>query len=149
MVNTQVVANTFLYRAFKENIPITPMKLQKLIYFFYREYAKKNNVPLFNEPFETWKYGPVLPSVYYEFQSYGDKPISSFARDAQGKVQILDLDHNSDLMSCFCKIWNRYKLYSGPDLSNITHRLGTAWSKAKKQKNSTLKFEDIIDDGEY
>ena len=149
MVNTQVVANTFLYRAFKENISVTPMKLQKLIYFLYREYAQESGEQLFSEQFETWKYGPVLPSVYYEFQGYDENTIDRFARDAQGDVQILNLDHNSELKSCFNKIWNRYKHHSGPDLSNITHRSGTAWYKAKQQGNPTLKFEDIINDKEY
>ena len=58
------VGNSILMRAFIENIDITPMKLQKLIYFTYQMYLKETDIPLFDERFETWKYGPVISSVY-------------------------------------------------------------------------------------
>lgn len=149
MTNTQVVANTFLYYAFQENIDISPMKLQKLMYFLFREYAKSSNKKLFSEPFEAWAYGPVLPSIYYEFQSYGKRKIDKFAKDAQGHVKILGLNNNDVLKRCFYTIWARYKFYSGPELSSITHKVGTAWYKAKENGNPMLSFEDILNDNEY
>ena len=36
MVSSQVVANTILRSAFKEKVSISPMKLQKLMYFFFK-----------------------------------------------------------------------------------------------------------------
>lgn len=149
MVSSQVVANTFLYYAFNEDISITPMKLQKLIYFFYREYAQKTGRALFSDQFEAWMYGPVLSSVYYEFQSFGSHKIDKFARNAQGSVQILDLDQNAALKECWNKIWFKYKNYTGPELSAITHRHDTAWDKAVNAKKTTLKYEDILNDHEY
>lgn len=148
MTNTQVVANTFLYHAFQENISVTPMKLQKLIYFFFREYAKSTDEKLFSEQFETWQYGPVLPSIYYEFQSFGAKKIDKFARDAMGNVKILSLN-NIDLKQSFDKIWRKYKYFPGTELSNITHREGTAWYKAHQKGSITLDYEDIKNDNEY
>lgn len=149
MTHTQAVANTFLYCAFKEDIVVTPMKLQKLTYFLFREFAKETGEPLFSERFEVWKHGPVLPSIFYEFQSFGKEKITKFAKNAQGKVQILDLNSNRVLFECFNKIWIKYKRYSGSELSNITHQPGSAWCKAKEKKCSTLEFEDIINDDEY
>lgn len=104
MTNTQVVANTFLYSAFQENVEVSPMKLQKLMYFFFREYARTSGVKLFSEQFETWTYGSVLPSIYYEFQGYGKRKIEKFAKDAQGQVKILDFDNNDTLKTSFYKI---------------------------------------------
>jgi uncharacterized phage-associated protein len=31
--------------------------------------------PLINEYFEAWDYGPVIPTVYYEFREYKDNPL--------------------------------------------------------------------------
>ena len=146
MVSAQVVANTFLYYGFEEGIKITPMKLQKLVYFLFQRYAKTTQNKLFSEQFETWKYGPVLPSIYFEFNSYGSSPIKKFARDAQGKVHILNIPSDKALNDCWNDIWNRYKYYSGPELSAITHQEGTAWSKAKNKGSPTLNFEDIINE---
>ena len=143
MVSSQVVANTFLYYGFQEKIEITPMKLQKLIYFLYKSYAKKTNYPLFSEQFEAWKYGPVLPSIYYEFNSFKDKPINRFARNAQMGVSILNLKTNSILFDSWNEIWGQLKFFSGPQLSTMTHQPETAWSKAFNNKQHCLSFEDI------
>lgn len=149
MVSSQVVANTFLYHAFNEDISITPMKLQKLMYFLYREYAQKTGQPLFSDQFEAWKYGPVLSNIYYIFQNYGSKKINKFARNVQGRVQILNLERNPILKECWNTIWSMYKNCSGPDLSAITHKSNTAWDKAVKAGNNLLDFKDILEDNEY
>lgn len=46
---------------------ISNLKLQKLLYFSWLEYYRRNGTPLFEEEFEAWKYGPVVPSVYYDY----------------------------------------------------------------------------------
>ena len=64
------VANNFLTRGRKDDIDISPLKLQKLIYFLYKDYLKRTGELLFTERFETWKRGPVIPSIYVEFSAY-------------------------------------------------------------------------------
>ena len=39
-MSASVVCNNILTRAFQENIPVSPMKLQKLMYFVSCEYVK-------------------------------------------------------------------------------------------------------------
>lgn len=46
---------------------ISNIKLQKLLYFSWLEYYKRTGEPLFDEGFQAWRYGPVLPCVYYEY----------------------------------------------------------------------------------
>jgi len=41
MISALNVANTVLQRARNEKINITPMKLQKMVYFLYKAYLKK------------------------------------------------------------------------------------------------------------
>ena len=78
------LCNNILVRGKEENISITPMKLQKLMYFVCRDYVQATGESPIAEPFEVWKYGPVLPSVYGEFRTFGSKPITEFAKDAMG-----------------------------------------------------------------
>ena len=40
MLSTQIIANTILMLAFEEKISVTPMKLQRLIYFIYKDFLK-------------------------------------------------------------------------------------------------------------
>ncbi len=46
---------------------ISNLKLQKILYFSWLEYYKRHGKPLFEEEFQAWKYGPVVPSVYYDY----------------------------------------------------------------------------------
>ncbi len=46
---------------------ITEMKLHKLLYFAQREALISNDTPLFDEVFEGWRFGPVIPSIRYAF----------------------------------------------------------------------------------
>ena len=47
---------------------ISNLKLQKLLYFAWLDYFDKYGRHLFDDDnFQAWKYGPVVPSVYYEF----------------------------------------------------------------------------------
>ena len=121
---------------FGEYIGISPMKLQKMTYFLYKEYLQSTNIPLFREPFEKWKYGPVLPSLYYKFSPFGTSPITRFARNAKGQVEIIDLSHKTPLTDAVRKVWKIYKNYSAAELSTLTHTAGAAWDKAENYKLS-------------
>jgi uncharacterized phage-associated protein len=118
------------------------MKLQKLIYFTYRDYLKKENNDLFSEPISAWKYGPVVESVYNHFKPFGAKSINKFYRNSVGDVAILS--ESSEVFGSVIKsIWEKYRPFSGIDLSKITHREGSAWYKAWTNGKKYLDDEDI------
>jgi uncharacterized phage-associated protein len=139
-----IVANNFIKRAKDEDISVTPLKLQKLVYFLYREYLIKTGESLFTERFETWKYGPVLPSIYSEFNSYGDDSIKTYSKDSQGKS--FSVNETGIFKTCIDSVWEKYKFNTGLQLSNMTHEPGTAWSKAKDAHSPYLKDEDIMNE---
>lgn len=143
MITALNVANTFLDIGFKESIDISPMKLQKLIYILYKEYIKETNIKLFDENFETWKYGPVLPSVYNAFKKYGSKPIKNFVFNEDDTYTTLTLNKGSKFYEVFYDVWNKYKDMSGTYLSALTHKEGTAWRKALNNGNVCLNDIDI------
>lgn len=142
-VPVQAACNTILYRAFYEDIPITPMKLQKLLYFSYREFLKKTDFPLFSEQFEAWPYGPVLPSVYDEFKSFHSSPIKKFAKNADGSVSVISEQNAKEACEAIDTVWKRYKSWSGIELSKLTHLEGSAWRKAMDEHRTFLINEDI------
>ena len=126
MLSTQIIANTILMLAFEEKISVTPMKLQRLIYFIYKDFLKTTETKLFNEKFETWKYGPVLLSIYYEFGGFKSKPIDKFARDANGNVIVIDLNYYSQFNEIILKNCKKYKRLNGIELSKLTRILYSA-----------------------
>lgn len=146
MISVQALCNTLLKRSFDENISVSPMKLQKLLYFIYRNYYQINGKPLFSEDFEAWQYGPVLRSVYDEFKTYGASNIDKFSKTANGDVYVINEDSNSSLQNIIDAVWDKYKCYTGIELSKITHKEGGAWRKAYISGETTLNDEDIKND---
>lgn len=64
---------SYLYHKFPDKKPLSPLKLQKVLYFLFAYYGAAMvdtdmdaTFPkyLFNENFEAWKYGPVIRDVY-------------------------------------------------------------------------------------
>ncbi|WP_083404636.1 MULTISPECIES: Panacea domain-containing protein [unclassified Curtobacterium] len=140
------VSNNILKRAFDEDVTVTPMKLQKILYFVASEYAKETGKPLFDEPFRAWQYGPVLRSVYDEFRTYGGSPIRKFAKDAEGKAYRVSEKSNPALKNAIDRVWEKTATRSAVDLSRITHNKGSAWSKTYTSRLSDYIEDDLIRD---
>ena len=146
-VPVQAVCNTILKKSFTEKITVTPMKLQKLLYFIYRDFLQKYDCDLFSENFEVWTYGPVLSSVYDEFKSFKASRITKFAKNADGSASIIAEDGNAkEIIEIIDSVWERYKTYTGIELSNLTHRPDSAGYKAHRKGDSILNKTDIRDD---
>lgn len=135
-----VLANTILKLSFDEQNFITPMKLQKLLYFTYKQHLQKYEEKLFIEPFMKWKYGPVLESVYNMYSRYGSNPITHFCYTSIHNTTIVDMNVDSNVRESILSSWIKYRNYDAWDLSALTHQENTAWSKADYMLND----EDIF-----
>lgn len=126
------VANTILDMAAKRNIPdISPMKLQKLIFLAHALYVKKfDGHKLVSDTFEKWDYGPVSPEVYREFKGFGASPITRYASNADGKVDIVP-PNRDDILNHLESILDLFGSSSAWRLSELTHMPNTAWDKAQ------------------
>lgn len=149
MITALDVANTFLERAKKENISITPMKLQKLLYIFYKEYLKSTQKKVFADRFQTWKYGPVIQSVYDAFKKYQSNPIQDFYYHNEKQYRTVILRDGSPFVDIFNEVWKKYSLFNGVYLSQLTHQTGTAWSIADESNALFLDDDDIIKEESY
>jgi uncharacterized phage-associated protein len=133
------IANYFLEKGRQEGIEISPMKIQKLVYFSHGWYLAANNEPLINEQIEAWAYGPVVPSLYKAFRQYGRDTITSPATEVifpTGQTGILNAafvpvppPSDTGVTSFLDVIWDLYKDFSAIQLSNFTHAADTPWSK--------------------
>jgi uncharacterized phage-associated protein len=149
------VANLFLRKSISDGLPIDPMKLQKLIYFAHGYYLARTQrrdgeaLPLVNEFFEAWDYGPVLPSVYQEFKGFGSGNITKLAMEFRHefRANVVALpptnDEHLDRISSF--VWDRYAKKHSLHLSDLTHKQGGAWDKARRVARG-LRGKDIPND---
>ena len=152
------VANYFLWRAWEEDMEITPMKLLKLVYIAYGWNLVINRQKLFEEKIKAWEHGPVVPELYFEFKNYGKKSISKGDYDAEftydestGEMQmglvpmVGDKDKDKKTLKVLESVWKKYGSWDGLELSNLTHKEGGAWELAyKKGKNTPLEDSEIM-----
>ncbi len=129
----QQVANYFLDRADKEDVPISQMKLLKLVYIAYGWYLALTDDRLFDEGVEAWEHGPVIPSLYHEFKHFGKHPITAKATQTDWFSEEvfeprIPLD-NSELHFVLSKVWAAYKIFDAWSLRNKTHEDGSPWKE--------------------
>ncbi|MDD7586176.1 MAG: DUF4065 domain-containing protein [Mycobacteriaceae bacterium] len=144
-----MIANNILSRAFAEKAYISPMKLQKILYFVASEYQKATKRLLLEEPFSTWAYGPVVYSVYDEFRSFSKDNIKRYARDARGDVFVIDETQDIELKVALDRVWDKTKDMGAVKLSEITHLQNSAWDKAFQDDEPVLNPADIATDNTY
>lgn len=150
MYSPKSIANYFLELAHAKGEAISPMKLQKLVYYAHGWYAGYTQQPLINEAVEAWQYGPVIPSLYHEFKRFG-------ARDIKGKA--IDFDPrgpsevptpaDQQVLKFLENVWNSYGRYTGVTLSEMTHAIGTpwhvTWSKCPGVRGQDIPFDQIVE----
>ena len=75
MYDALEIAKYIISKCFKEGVPVTNLRLQKLLYFIQLESYKRNFRLMFDDDMYAWQFGPVVPDVYYEYNMYGGSPI--------------------------------------------------------------------------
>lgn len=145
-----MISNNILKRAFDEGVPISPMKLQKILYFAASEYAKRTRGQvLLAEQFQPWKFGPVLQSVYSEFKTYGANAIRRYAKDAEGQAYVIDESKDLTLRGTLDEIWSATKGRSAYNLSQITHTRDSAWWDAWRADHPYIVDDALAADRTY
>jgi uncharacterized phage-associated protein len=139
------IANFFLEQAHKDGVPVTPMKLQKLVYYAHGWFSGHTGNPLIDETIEAWQYGPVIQSLYHEFKRYGAQPIKGFATEfAKADLELVTVPAPEDepVRKFLTAVWNSYSKFTGIALSEMTHAVGSPWDIAWKDGGG-IKGKDI------
>ena len=81
----------------------------------------RNNKPIFIEPIEAWKYGPVVPKIYSCYKNYGNELI---------KIDCISINTNdfiSEDIDLLMDVYDKYGKYSYSKLIKLTHKQGSLW----------------------
>lgn len=144
--DAKLIANSILRRAFKENITITPMKLQKLMFFVTCLYQRNTGHRLLTESFQPWQYGPVCGAMHWEFKPFKGNPITEYAKDAMGNAYAADESTSPELKKAIDTVWRHMKYLPAVTLSRIACLPGSAWSKAVEHKRRFVSNSDMAED---
>lgn len=112
----------------QKQIPITNLALQKLLYFFQKEYYIKNGVLAFDTPFYAFTYGPVIEEVW---RNYKDN----------GSDNLYELDFNEKIDDI--SIIDKYTSMSAWDLVTLSH-CESGWLNNRGGFYSLIANEELI-----
>lgn len=94
---------------------ITPLALQKLLYFAQGFHKAFTGEYMFEEDCEAWAHGPVYRNVYYKYRAYGYNPIE------ENDLTFEDIDVTDSEKELLDYIVLYFGCYSGKILENMTH----------------------------
>lgn len=148
MYSAKAIANYFLDLGDDENIDITPMQIQKLVYIAHGYHLAKADFPLISDRIEAWRYGPVIPVLYEEFSHLGSEAIYERAYEEVIATirNPISIDANTETESILNAVWGKYKMCDALELSTLTHRRNSPWHLTKKRGWNRIKNNPPIDD---
>lgn len=130
------VANYFLKIVDRDSgSTITPLKLQKILYYAQGYYLAKYDKPLFNEDFEAWAHGPANPDIYDKYKKYSYEAIPFPKENVP--------DFSESLISFLTNIWNTFGIYDGKYLEELTHN-EEPWKNARKGYEPGERCNNVI-----
>lgn len=119
---------------------VTPLMLQKLLYFIQGIYSALYGRPIFVEDCRAWIHGPVYSEVYHLFRDFKYNPIDD-ARFAllEGTADALTEEEKRviDLVA------NTFGMYSGKVLERITHN-EDPWKEARKGYGDSIPSSELL-----
>ena len=156
------IANFILDSAERDGVQdMSILKLLKLVYIFFgwSTVLRPDSEYLFSDPIEAWKYGPVVPSIYYELRGWGELPIGAGSDDrSETRATLYDPEVDEEpkqpskedidelLIPMLDTIWEAYKDAPADHLVSLTHRDGTPWAQAFDGTRNREISKDLIRD---
>ena len=126
-VSVEDVANFILIlgNQYDDGDPISPLKLQKLLYYCQGFHIAAYDCPLFDEDIEAWEHGPVVVSVWYKYREYGNRAIDppSVVVTSLSEIQKRLIE----------KVYIAHGQYTAWKLRNLTHR-EAPWRQTRRNR---------------
>jgi len=155
---SKAIANFFFDTATaRGDTSLSPMKLQKFVYFAHGWHLGITGQPLILEQVQAWPYGPVIKVLYHEFKHFGNGQILTPATDAlwnpsasmevelvAPRVPVDGSPESTYTYALLNRIWELYNPFTAIQLSNETHKTDSPWDQVKSKYPSGIPMDTEI-----
>ena len=145
----RAVANLLLDVAKLQEIEVSNLALQKLLYFAHGHFLIQTGQPLVQGAFEAWNNGPVHPAVYHAFKLAGRETIQIRATGRNvmsGKTHTLDLPRTPEVLDHLHKVLAAYGHRSPGLLVAISHAPKGPWATVRDRAMREISLGTRIPD---
>ena len=120
-----------------KNNEITPLALQKLLYYVQGFYFSFKKDYIFSRDCEAWVHGPVYRDVYFKYQSFGYNPIQlNIKSDIGGSLTFFEC-------SLIDSVLKNFAIFNGKVLEEFTHE-EEPWLAMRGDLNAEELSNEII-----
>lgn len=126
----QDVATYIIKKCDNDNLVMSNLKLQKVLYFLQAEFLITKGEPCFEDTIEAWDFGPVVPNVYKKYLVYGCAMIPAM------HMEVPDVFYAED-KKIIDNMIKELSKYSTTTLVEITHQQ-KPWIDAYKPYTSKI-----------
>lgn len=126
----RAIANFVLDQADMLAVKISPLALQKIVYFCHVWALIELGKPLIKQNFEAWEHGPVLQYLYREFKSFELQPVTGRARKfnpVTGQLDMVRYHFDEATHELLVRVVGFYGRLSAGALVDLTHETGGPW----------------------
>jgi uncharacterized phage-associated protein len=134
MLLASKIAECFLFLSGQQTeCDITPLKLQKLLYYAEGLSLALRGKSLFSEPILAWKYGPVVRDVYKEYEYAGRNSIPC----------IVDIDESNIPEGDFNIIKTAMQFYGGYSAERLVQMTHGEYPYMNTPRDQEISREDM------
>jgi len=142
----EAIANYFIGLQ-EAQADLTPMKIQKLVYFAHGWHLALKDAPLLSEYIQAWEFGPVVERLYHALKEHEDTPVTEPIVRLKARLGMISFDAIEEYVpslddvpkakafttALLNKVWKNYGKFNAIQLSRMTHSEGTPWDQIRKQ----------------
>lgn len=148
--DVRAIANLVLDLADAEELHVTNMAVNKIVYFVHSHYLVEFGRPLVSAKIEAWQHGPVFRELYHEFKSFGDEPIrgraSSLDPETGTKAPAYGAFKEAEFQFLI-ETAKKYLPMPASSLRALSHEPGGPWDQVwnhDKITNATMRISDDL-----
>ncbi|MEV2910044.1 type II toxin-antitoxin system antitoxin SocA domain-containing protein [Paenibacillus larvae] len=136
-------------------IPVSHLKLQKLLYYAYATFLMATGKKLFKEPLVAFRYGPVVEEVFHKYKVNGSSQID-YKEDGTfciykddmivkpSYMRVASSEHGILAVGCILKVLGEYQSYSAEELVEKTHQVGGPWDRVYEEGMNCEITDEVI-----
>lgn len=149
--DARAVANVVLDLAEERGLTLTHMAVHKVVFYAHGWHLVETGQPFVKQPFEAWKYGPVLRCVWESLKVAGEDPVTERAAKFDLFDQrwiVVPAQVSSEHREFLGRIVAAYGHIHAFELSAMTHAPGGPWDSVYNARDGRVNLGMRIADSE-